>query len=245
MLTQTKNLMLEMKMQGMLQSYEHAMKGAEEDGITLDDVLSQLLQAEYDWREEKRIARLVKQAKLSTKPSLEDFDFTANRSIKKTDIMELYKLKWLEQGRPVVIAGPTGVGKTFLSQALAHHACHHQHSTIYMSISTFLENLMLARSSNTYLKFRDKMVRPSLLVLDDFGLRKFTDFEAHDLNDILKERLGEKSVIITTQLPMDHWSEVIEDPVIADTIIDQLTHSALKIILTGESYRKVKARNLD
>ncbi|MDC0980426.1 ATP-binding protein [Bdellovibrionales bacterium] len=167
------------------------------------------------------------------------------RDTGKSIVRDLYKLKWLEQGRAVIIVGPTGVGKTFLAQALSHHACHHKHSTVFMSISTFLENLMLARSSNTYLKFRAKMTRPSLLVLDDFGLKKFSDIEAHDLNDIIKERLGAKSIIITTQLPMDHWSEVIEDPVIADTIIDQLSHSALKIILNGESYRKVKAGKLD
>jgi len=240
-----KNLMLEMKLQGMLHSFEQTMRDTITGEVSPEDILNQLLQAEYDWREEKRTARLVKLAKLTSKPSLEDFDFTAKRSIKKILVKDLYKLSWLEQGRPIVIVGPTGVGKTFLAQALSHHACHHKHSTVFTSISTFLENLMLARSSNTYLKFRAKMIRPSLLVLDDFGLRKFSDIEAHDLNDIIKERLGEKSIIITTQLPMDHWSEVIEDPVIADTIIDQLTHSALKIDLSGESYRKVKAEKLD
>ena len=94
-------------------------------------------------------------------------------------------------------------------------------------------------------KFKSKLVKPKILILDDLGLRKFTAQEAHDLCELLEERMAEKSTIITTQLPLDHWSEVIEDPVIADAIIDRLIHSSVKIILKGESYRKEKAKKLD
>ena len=153
-------------------------------------------------------------------------------------------LHWLSDARPVLLIGQTGVGKTFLAQALGLHACAKGKSVLYMTFTTWLENLALARSAGTYLKFRDKCAKPDAVILDDFGMRKLTATEAQDLCEILEERSIAKSTIFTTQLPLDHWSEVIADPVIADAIRDRLQHSALTINSTGESYRGVKARKL-
>lgn len=240
-----KNQMQDLKLSGMLLSLESSLAEATQEGLSHTDLLAQLLQAESDWRQERLITSRIKGAKLKEKPTLEDFDFTAKRSITKTQIKELFNLGWLKAGRPMLIIGPTGVGKTFLSQALGHHACHHKYTVLFMTFSDYLEHQILSRSSNTYLKFRQKLTKPDLLILDDFGLRKLMPQESHDFNDLLKERGGIKSLIITTQLPVDHWSEVIEDPVIADTIIDQLIHTSLKLILEGESYRKVTGKKLD
>jgi len=113
-----------------------------------------------------------------------------------------------------------------------------------MTLTTWLENLALARSSGTYLKYRDKLAKPDLLILDDFGMRKLTAMEAQDLCETLEERSINKATLFTTQLPLDHWAEVIADPVIADAIRDRLEHAALTIHITGESYRGVKARKL-
>jgi len=238
--------MQELKLTGMLNALDASLDEALREELSPTDLLAELLQAESDWRHERLISRRISSAKFKTKPTLEDFDFAAKRSITKARVKELYKLDWLKQGRAVLITGPTGVGKTFMSQALGHHACHHKHTVLFMTFSDYLEHLSIARSSSTYLKFRQKMSKPDLLILDDFGLRKLNGSEAHDFNDLLKERGGSKSVMITTQLPVDHWSEVIEDPVIADTIIDQLIHTAVKINFTkkDESYRKVSGKNL-
>ena len=113
-----------------------------------------------------------------------------------------------------------------------------------MTVTTWLENVALARSSGTYLRYRDKISKPDLLILDDMGMRKLSSTEAQDLCEILEERSHGKSTVFTTQLPLEHWSEVIPDPVIADAIRDRLQHAALKIEITGESYRGVKARKL-
>ena len=242
---QVTNLMAEMKLEGMLSSLKETMNMAVQNQWSHTELIDTLIQAEYDFREKKRTTRLLKNSKLKTRPALEDIDLTAKRNITKTQIRELYTLSWLNQGRPLLIIGPTGVGKTFLAQALGHHACRRKFASLFMTFANLLEHQALARTAGTYIKFRDKLIRPQLLILDDFGLRKLNSIQAHDLCEILEERSENKSTIVTTQLTLDHWTEVIEDPVIADAIIDRLIHSSIKIIMKGESYRKIKAKKLD
>lgn len=242
---QTKNLMAEMKFTGMLDRIDSTISEATSDSWSYVEFLDSLLQAEFDSRHEKRTISRINKSKLRLKPEMEDIDFTAKRTITKAQIKELYKLKWLNDGRSVILVGQTGVGKTFIAQALALHACRSDFSALFMSVSTFLENIMLARTAGKYLNFRDKLTKPDLFILDDFGLRKFTSLESQDFCEILEERSIGKSTIITTQLPISHWKEVIPDPVIADAIIDRLIHSSIKIEIKGDSYRKVNANKLD
>lgn len=238
-----KNQMLELKLMGMLSTADAVLDSASE-GIGASDALVKLLQAESDYRTEKLIRRRMRSSKLKARPSLEDFDFTVKRSISKPQVEELYRLDWVSRKRSILIIGPTGVGKTFLAEALGHHACLHKYTVLFMTISNYLEEQHLARISNGYLRFRDRLARPELLILDDFGLKRLNTEDSHDFNDLLKER-GDKSTVITTQLPIANWGEVLEDPVIADTIIDQLAHTTMKLVLKGTSYREVKGSKLD
>ena len=228
----------------MLQAFEKAVADATRDQISYTEFADALLQAELDWRGERAAQRRLKAAKLPIRVSLEDFDYTAQRSITKAQVRELQGLGWFKDSRPLVLIGQTGVGKSFIAQAIALQVCQHGKSALYMNVTTWLENLALARSGGTYLRYREQLAKPDLLVLDDIGMRKLTATEAQDLCEILEERSIAKSTIFTTQLPLDHWSEVIADPVIADAIRDRLQHSALTITITGESYRGVKARKL-
>jgi DNA replication protein DnaC len=239
-----RNLMAEMKLIGMLDAFDRLVTEATREQWSCTDFLDAMLQAESDFRTDRKTKRRIKAAKFALRPSFEDFDFTANRSITKAQIKDLYSLHWLAESRPVLLIGQTGVGKTFIAQALGLHACASGKSVLYMTFTTWLENLALARSAGTYLKFRDKCAKPDAVILDDFGMRKLTATEAQDLCELLEERSIDKATVFTTQLPLTHWSEVVGDPVISDAIRDRLEHAALTVNITGESYRGVKARKL-
>ena len=239
-----KNLMAEMKLLGMLAAFDQTLANATRDQTGYSEFFDALMQAEADYRQERKTGHRIKVAKFALRAAFEDIDFTASRSITKAQIKDLYSLQWLNEGRPVLFIGQTGVGKTFLAQAVGLHACACGKSVLYMTVTTWLENVALARSSGTYLRYRDKIAKPDVLILDDMGMRKLSSTESQDLCEILEERSIGKSTVFTTQLPLEHWSEVIPDPVIADAIRDRLQHAAFKIEITGESYRGVKARKL-
>jgi DNA replication protein DnaC len=239
-----RNQMAEMKLLGMFESFDRLLTEATRDQWSCGAFFDAMLQAESDYRTERKTKRRIKAARFAIRPTFQDFDFTANRSISRAQIKDLYSLQWLTDYRPVLLIGQTGVGKTFIAQALGLQACASGKTVLYMTFTTWLENLTLARSSGTYLKSRDKMAKPDVVILDDFGMRKLTATEAQDLCELLEERSIDRATVFTTQLPIDHWAEVIGDPVIADAIRDRLEHAALTINITGESYRGVKARKL-
>jgi DNA replication protein DnaC len=228
-----KNQLAEMKLFGMLDVLEESLAEATRDQLTGSELMNRLIQAEADYRKRRKTANRIKTAKFRDRPSFEDFDFTAKRSITRAQIKDIYSLEWLEEARPLMLIGPTGL-----------HACANGKSVWFTSITKWLEHLNLARSSGSYLRYRDKLAKFDLIIFDEMGSRKLTATEAQDLCEILEERSVQKSVVFTSQLPLDHWSEVIADTVIADAIFDRLKHSALTIEVTGESYRGVKARKL-
>jgi DNA replication protein DnaC len=239
-----KNQLAEMKLLGMLDVVEECLAEATRDQLSGSELMNRLVQAEIDYRKRRKTANRIKTAKFRERPAFEDFDFQAKRSITRAQIKDVYSLDWLEEARPLMLIGPTGVGKTFVAQAAGLHACANGKSVLFTSITKWLEHLNLARSSGSYLRYRDKLAKFDLIIFDEMGSRKLTATEAQDLCEILEERSVQKSVVFTSQLPLDHWSEVIADTVIADAIFDRLTHSALTIEVTGESYRGVKARKL-
>jgi len=241
---QVKELMSELKLFGALEFFDESMSKFKGNKTQVFDFLDHLLFKEKEHRKEQLAQRLLRTSKLSKKIRVEEIDFTAKRTITKSQVQDLLKLKWVENERSIVFVGPTGVGKTFLAQTLGHAACEARYSTLYIDVSQYLEDLQLARHSNGYLRYLKKLSRPQVLILDDLGLRKLNTLEANDFCDLLKSRI-EKSTIITTQLPIEHWAEIIEDPVIADTIIDRMIHTSLKIEVKGPSYRETEGKKLD
>lgn len=242
---QIKNMLEDLKLTGMIKVFDILKTRATKESWTSEESLDFLLQAELQYREQAANDRRIKNSKLPEYFKLEDFDFISERTLTKVQVKELYSLKWLEQGRSIVITGPTGVGKSFLAKALGYQTCLRKRSLLFMSVSDFLEGQSMARNTNTYLRFRTKMTKPDVLILDDFGLRKMQSQEAHDFVDLIKERSRGKPTIITTQVPILNWTELIEDPVVADTLIDRLVHTSVKIDIKGPTYRLIEGSKLD
>lgn len=236
-LSQVKNRMDELHLVGMLDSTEKVINEFQKGEMNIVEALDRLLEGEWRYRLQETTRKRVYRSKIRKGASLEEFDFSYSRGITKAELRQLADLEWCTQGKPLIFIGPTGAGKTYLARALGILACEKGKSSLFMSITEFIENQSMARASNTYLKFREKLTRPDLLILDDLGMRKFSSQEAEDLRDIIEQRSYGKSTLITTQLPIDHWGEVVGDEIILDALVDRLEPPGLVIKMDADSHR--------
>ncbi len=242
MIEQTRNQISEMKLWGMLKCLDLRLQESISHGWGPSEFLSALITDEKTHREAQRINRRLRFANFRTQATFETIDYTAKRTLTKSTVKDLMQLNYIKATpRNIMLVGPTGVGKTFIATALGNHACRHGYSTIFMGISVFIEKLLMARTDGTYLKLRDRLIKTDFLIIDDIGLKKLPAQIVQDLHDLLEER-QEKCTMITSQLPLQNWKEIIDDELALDTVVDKLQHGSLHIKIDGDSYRKKKSQ---
>ena len=244
-LSQVRNRLSELGFTGMLMNCEAVLTKLQSGEVHALEALDELLEREWRYRQERATLTRVQRSKIRKGASLEEFDFSFSRGITKPELRQLASLEWCDQGKPLILIGPTGIGKTYIARSLGLLACEKGKTSLFMTVTDFLEHQVIARSTNTYLKFRERLVRPDLLIIDDFGMRKFTAQEAEDLRDIIEHRSYGKSTLITTQLPVDHWGEVIGDEIILDGLVDRIEPPGLSIKFKGPSYRPKLQKSVD
>ena len=214
------------------------------DSLGFEERLGLLADRELTERENRRLQTLLRQARLKQSACLEDLDTRTPRGLDNGLVTQLATGQWIREGLNLLILGPTGVGKTWIACALAQQACRQGMTTRYLRAPRLFEELRIAHADGRYAKLMATYAKTDLLVLDDWGLGGLDATARRDLLELLDDRHGQRSTLVTSQLPVEHWHEIIGDTTLADAILDRLVHSAYRITLKGESMRKQKARNL-
>ena len=236
MIEQTKSVMAELKFLGALKTIDQRLAEASTHGWGNADFLSALLTDEKLYRDQNKIRRRIRTASFRTTATLERIDYTQKRNLTKAIVKDLMTLSFLKQPRNILITGATGVGKTYLATALGEYACRSGFSCIFIGISVLIEKLLMSRTDGTYLRYRERLIKCDLLIIDDIGLKKLPPEIVIDLHDILEERQA-KCTLITTQLPLKNWKEIISDELALDTILDKLKNGSLHLTIEGETCR--------
>jgi len=233
-----------LRLDGMLTAWTDQQKGPANGALAFDERFGLLVDAEWTHRENKRITRLLKDAKLRlSEASIEAIDYPAKRELDKAVIRQLQSCRWIQEHHAVLITGATGTGKSFVACALAHHACRRGFRAIYRRAPRLFDELKIARADGTYRTLLARLARVDVLVIDDFAVAPINDQERSDLLEVMEDRYGLRSTIVTSQLPPANWHDYLTDPTLADAICDRLVNNAHRIVLKGPSRRKDKPTN--
>lgn len=239
MITTTLDRLRDLRLGALADAYLAQQHDAAVQGLSIDERLGMLVDAEHLFRGNRALARRLQEARLRVPQAcLEDLDTGPRRGLDRSLVRQLATCRWVGEHHNVLITGATGVGKTYLACALAQHACRQGYRAIYRRLPRLFEELTLAHADGSYTTLLARLARVDVLVLDDWGLSPLTDLHRHDLLEMLDDRDGTRSTVITSQLPREQWHDYLGDPTVADAILDRVIHRAHALALTGPSRRK-------
>jgi DNA replication protein DnaC len=238
---QTTEKLQALRLVAMASAWEEQNKSADVAALSFDERFGLLVDAEWLARENKRVARNLKEAKLRLgQACIEGIDYPPRRELDKALIRQLASCEWVRQHQVVVITGATGVGKTYVGCALAQQACRKGYRVMYRRASRLLDELRLARADGSYARLLGRLARADVLVIDDFALAPMTEAERNDLLEVLEDRHELRATVITSQLAPSSWHAYLSEPTLADAICDRVLHQAHRLALKGPSRRKEK-----
>ena len=235
---QTIEKLKQMRLSAMAELHLQYVKNNQLNDITIDEYLGLLIEHEWEHRQNMKIERLIKQARFRQKASIEEVSYVHTRNLDKNMFNRLATLDFIQRNENIIITGASGVGKSFLAQALGHQACLMEYKVLYTNTARLFTKLKLSKVDGTYMKELLKLQKINILILDDFGLHAFDNYTREILMDIIDDRYKKTSTIISSQIPVSVWYDLIGEGTIADAILDRVVYSSHRIELKGDSQRK-------
>lgn len=230
--------MKQMRLHGMHGAFKTAIETGKTDDYTLDQFVSMITDAEWDDRNTRKIERMIRNAKFHYKSSIENIIYDETRNIDKNKMIRLAECNFIDNAENVLITGSTGAGKSYIATALGYQACIQGYRALYFNTTKLFSKLKMAKADGSYLKELAKIERQHLIILDDFGLQPLDSQNRIALLEIMEDRNNKGSIMVTSQIPVKEWYDIIGEKTIADAIMDRLIHQSHRIELTGESMRR-------
>jgi len=235
---QTIEKLRKMRINAMADLHMQHVKNNQLSQVTPDDYLALLTDHEWEDRQNKKIQRLLKQAGFRENATLADVNYSQSRNLDKNMFQRLSSLDFIGRKENLIFTGPSGVGKSYLAQALGHQACMMEYKVLYSITSRLFKRFKLSKVDGTYMKELSKLSKMDVLILDDFGLQSLDKHDRETLMDIIDDRHNQKTTIVSSQIPVSAWYDIIGEGTIADAILDRLVNTAHRIDLKGDSLRK-------
>ena len=234
----TLDKMRKMKLMGMYRTFKTNLESEQEQTYTSDEIIAYLVDAEWDDRQNRNIEHKIKNARFRYKAALEDLYYNTDRNIDKNQVMRFADCDFIDKAETILITGSTGIGKSYIASALGYHACGMGYRVVYHNVPKLFSKLKMSKADGSYLNEIAKIERQHLLILDDFGIQPCDVQSRMALMEIIEDRHGKGALIVTSQIPVNKWYDIIGEQTIADAILDRIIHNAHRLELKGESLRK-------
>jgi DNA replication protein DnaC len=236
--TETQEKLKKMKFFGMLRAFQTSIESGQMTKFTTDEMIAFLIESEWDDRQNRNIERNVRNARFRYNASMEQLLYEKERNLDKNQLMRYAECNFIDKNENIFITGSTGIGKSYIASTLGHQACIKGYKVLYLNTEKLMAKLKMAKADGSYIKEIARIERQDLLILDDFGIQPYDSQSRLSLMEIIEDRHGKRATIITSQLPVKQWHDVIGEKTIADAILDRIVHDAHRIELKGESLRK-------